>query len=80
MLKGESEIVFAILAFAGSSGIDDAMLALAKGGMRIRGVLDHGQANQGWAAPQVVDASEHRAVRAEEGRCALPLCASCITS
>jgi phosphatidylserine/phosphatidylglycerophosphate/cardiolipin synthase-like enzyme len=52
MLKGETEIVFAIFTFAGSSGIDDAMLALAKGGMRIRGVLDRGQANQGWAAPK----------------------------
>ena len=52
MLKGEKEIVFAIFTFAGSSGIDDAMLALAKGGMKIRGVLDRGQASQNWAAPQ----------------------------
>lgn len=28
------------------------MLALARGGMKIRGVLDLGQANQGWAVPQ----------------------------
>jgi phosphatidylserine/phosphatidylglycerophosphate/cardiolipin synthase-like enzyme len=27
------------------------MLALARGGVRIRGVLDSGQARQGWAAP-----------------------------
>jgi phosphatidylserine/phosphatidylglycerophosphate/cardiolipin synthase-like enzyme len=52
MLKGTKEIVFAIFTFAGSSGIDDAMLALAKGGMEIRGVLDRGQARQNWAAPQ----------------------------
>ncbi|MGH3363711.1 MAG: phospholipase D-like domain-containing protein, partial [Nocardioidaceae bacterium] len=32
--------------------IDDTMLALARGGVKIRGVLDSGQAVQGWAAPQ----------------------------
>lgn len=51
MLKGSREIYFAIFTFAGSSGIDDAMLALARGGMTIKGVLDPGQANQDWAAP-----------------------------
>lgn len=51
MLKGAEEISFAIFTFAGSSGIDDAMLALARGGMRIRGVLDRGQAAHDWAAP-----------------------------
>jgi phosphatidylserine/phosphatidylglycerophosphate/cardiolipin synthase-like enzyme len=51
MLKGEREIVFAIFTFAGSSGIDDAMLALARGGITVKGVLDPGQAKQGWAAP-----------------------------
>lgn len=51
MLKGESEIFFAIFTFAGSSAIDDAMLALARGGMKIKGVLDPGQAKQSWAAP-----------------------------
>lgn len=51
MLKGTEEITFAIFTFAGSSGIDDAMLALARGGMRIRGVLDRGQAAHDWAAP-----------------------------
>lgn len=51
MLKGTREIYFAIFTFAGSSGIDDAMLALARGGMTIKGVLDPGQANQDWAAP-----------------------------
>lgn len=51
MLKGTNEIHFAIFTFAGSSGIDDAMLALARGGMRIKGVLDPAQARQKWAAP-----------------------------
>jgi phosphatidylserine/phosphatidylglycerophosphate/cardiolipin synthase-like enzyme len=51
MLKGEKEILFAIFTFAGSSGIDDAMLALARGGMKIKGVFDPGQAKQKWAAP-----------------------------
>lgn len=44
------EIWFAIFTFAGSSGIDDTMLALAQGGVQIRGVLDPGQAKQGWSA------------------------------
>ncbi len=51
MLKGSREIVFAIFTFAGSSGIDDAMLALARGGMKVRGVLDRTQAAHDWAAP-----------------------------
>jgi hypothetical protein len=45
-------IAFAIFTFAGSSGIDDAMLALARGGVSVKGVLDRGQAMQGWAAPE----------------------------
>ena len=52
MLKGTKEVYFAIFTFAGSSGIDDTMLALARGGMRIKGVLDPGQARQKWAAPR----------------------------
>lgn len=52
MLKGSKEIYFAIFTFAGSSGIDDAMLALARGGMKIKGVLDPGQARHNWAAPR----------------------------
>jgi phosphatidylserine/phosphatidylglycerophosphate/cardiolipin synthase-like enzyme len=51
MLKGTREIYFAIFTFAGSSGIDDAMLALARSGMTIKGVLDPAQANHDWAAP-----------------------------
>ena len=51
MLKGSREVYFAIFTFAGSSGIDDTMLALARGGMTIKGVLDPAQAKQKWAAP-----------------------------
>ena len=51
-VKDEGEIWFAIFTFAGSSGIDDTMLALARGGVKIRGVLDPGQAKQTWAVPQ----------------------------
>jgi phosphatidylserine/phosphatidylglycerophosphate/cardiolipin synthase-like enzyme len=50
-VKEQGEIWFAVFTFAGSSGIDDAMLALARGGVRIRGVLDPAQARQKWAAP-----------------------------
>lgn len=52
MLTGEKEIYFAIFTFSGSSGIDDAMLALAKGGLKIKGVLDGGQAAHDWAVPK----------------------------
>lgn len=52
LLKGARECYFAIFTFAGSSGIDDAMLALARGGMKIKGALDPGQAAQDWAAPK----------------------------
>jgi phosphatidylserine/phosphatidylglycerophosphate/cardiolipin synthase-like enzyme len=54
MLKGSDEIEFAIFTFAGSSGIDDTMLALARGGMTIRGALDPGQAAQDWAASKTM--------------------------
>ncbi len=51
-VRDKGEILFAIFTFAGSSGIDDTMLALARGGVRIRGVVDPGQARQKWAVPQ----------------------------
>ncbi|MGZ8696183.1 MAG: phospholipase D-like domain-containing protein [Gaiellaceae bacterium] len=51
-VRTNGTIWFAIFTFAGSSGIDDTMLALARGGVTIRGVLDPGQAAQGWAAPK----------------------------
>ena len=54
MLKGQSEVVFAIFTFAGSSGIDDTMLAMARAGMSIRGVLDPTQAAHEWAASKTM--------------------------
>jgi phosphatidylserine/phosphatidylglycerophosphate/cardiolipin synthase-like enzyme len=45
------QVWFAIFTFNGSSGIDDTLLALARGGVKIRGVLDRGQAHQKWALP-----------------------------
>jgi phosphatidylserine/phosphatidylglycerophosphate/cardiolipin synthase-like enzyme len=54
MLKGAKEVYFAIFTFAGSSGIDDTMVSLARAGMTITGVLDRGQAAQGWAAPKTM--------------------------
>ena len=48
---------FAIFTFAGSSGIDDTMMALARGGMTIRGVLDRGQAAHDWAATETLVAA-----------------------
>ncbi len=55
MLKGAREVYFAIFTFSGSSGIDDTMVALARGGMKITGVLDRGQAAHGWAAPKTMN-------------------------
>jgi phosphatidylserine/phosphatidylglycerophosphate/cardiolipin synthase-like enzyme len=54
MLKGAREVFFAIFTFAGSSGIDDTMLSLARGGMKITGVVDRAQASYGWAAPKTM--------------------------
>jgi hypothetical protein len=64
MLKGSNEIIFAIFTFAGSSGIDDTMLAVARGGMKTRGVLDTGQAAQDWAASKTDGPPENRPLRA----------------
>jgi phosphatidylserine/phosphatidylglycerophosphate/cardiolipin synthase-like enzyme len=55
MLKGTQEVYFAIFTFAGSSGIDDTMVALARSGMQICGVVDRGQASHGWAAPKTMN-------------------------
>jgi phosphatidylserine/phosphatidylglycerophosphate/cardiolipin synthase-like enzyme len=54
MLKGSKEVYFAIFTFAGSSGIDDTMVALARGDMKVCGVLDRAQAAHGWAAPKTM--------------------------
>jgi phosphatidylserine/phosphatidylglycerophosphate/cardiolipin synthase-like enzyme len=45
------QIWFATFTFNGSSGIDDTLLALARGGVKIRGAPDRGQARQKWALP-----------------------------
>jgi phosphatidylserine/phosphatidylglycerophosphate/cardiolipin synthase-like enzyme len=52
VLKSEEEIEFAIFTFAGSSGIDDALLMAADADRKIVGALDPGQAAQKWAAPR----------------------------
>jgi phosphatidylserine/phosphatidylglycerophosphate/cardiolipin synthase-like enzyme len=41
---------FAIFTFAGSSGIDDAMIMTQRAGRTVRGALDPGQGRFGWAA------------------------------
>jgi phosphatidylserine/phosphatidylglycerophosphate/cardiolipin synthase-like enzyme len=50
MLKAAASVDFAMFTFARSSGIDDTMIRLAPSLSRIRGVLDHGQGAQAWAA------------------------------
>ncbi len=57
MLKASTRVDFAIFTFSQSSGIDDAMMALAKGGMTIRGIADAAQGNQDWAASRPLAAS-----------------------
>jgi len=54
MLKARERIDFAIFTFARSSGIDDAMVAMAKGGVKLRGIFDAGQGNRDWAATRMV--------------------------
>lgn len=50
MLKGKGNINFAIFTFSESSGIDDTMTAIARGGRKIRGAIDGKVVNQRWAA------------------------------
>jgi phosphatidylserine/phosphatidylglycerophosphate/cardiolipin synthase-like enzyme len=52
ILKAERQIRFAIFTFAGSSGIDDALLMAAAAGRKVTGALDPGQAAHAWAAPR----------------------------
>jgi hypothetical protein len=78
-VKDEGEIWFAIFTFAGSSGIDDTMLALARGGVKVRGPRSRsGKAEVGRTA--VAQAHEHRAPHPEEGRGARGTSAICTTS
>ena len=50
ILKAQKTVDFAAFTFAQSSGIDDALIAAHRNGIKIRGVLDRRQANQKWAA------------------------------
>jgi phosphatidylserine/phosphatidylglycerophosphate/cardiolipin synthase-like enzyme len=50
MLKAAKRVDFAVFTFAGSSGIDDAMLMLAAAGRTVRGALDPTQGAGKWAA------------------------------
>ena len=50
MLKAQRRIDFAIFTFSLSSGIDDAMIAIQRGNVAVRGILDRAQGNQKWAA------------------------------
>ncbi|TCS62963.1 phospholipase D-like domain-containing protein [Varunaivibrio sulfuroxidans] len=52
MLKAKRRIDFAIFTFSRSSGIDDAMMVLVRSGIVVRGIFDHGQGVQKWAATQ----------------------------
>jgi phosphatidylserine/phosphatidylglycerophosphate/cardiolipin synthase-like enzyme len=55
MLKATGRVDFAIFTFSGSSGIDDAMLALAAAGRTVTGAMDPGQGAQTWAATHDLD-------------------------
>lgn len=50
MLKARERVDFAIFTFTRTSGIDDTMVALQRGNIPVRGILDRGQGNQTWAA------------------------------
>ena len=50
MLKAKQRVDFAIFTFAQSSGIDDAMIALLRAQVQVKGILDSAQGNQRWAA------------------------------
>lgn len=54
ILKAKERVDFAIFTFSLSSGIDDALVAMARGGVKIRGIFDAGQGNRDWAATRMV--------------------------
>ncbi|MGH3104012.1 MAG: phospholipase D-like domain-containing protein [Gaiellaceae bacterium] len=58
MLKATERVDFAVFTFAGSSGIDDAMLILAAARRKVRGALDPGQGIKKWAATAWLDAGD----------------------
>jgi len=49
MLKAEKSVDFAMFIFSRSSGIEDTLIALARSGIKVRGILDGSQGNQRWA-------------------------------
>jgi phosphatidylserine/phosphatidylglycerophosphate/cardiolipin synthase-like enzyme len=55
MLKATQRVDFAIFTFSGSSGIDDAMIALAEAKRTVTGAMDPGQGAQKWAATHDLD-------------------------
>jgi phosphatidylserine/phosphatidylglycerophosphate/cardiolipin synthase-like enzyme len=55
MLKATDRVDFAIFTFAGSSGIDDTMIALAEAKRTVTGAMDPGQGVQKWAATHDLD-------------------------
>ncbi|GAA2684332.1 MULTISPECIES: phospholipase D-like domain-containing protein [Nonomuraea] len=55
MLKATQRVDFAIFTFSGSSGIDDAMIALAAARRTVTGAMDPGQGAQTWAATHDLD-------------------------
>ncbi|MFD1934843.1 MULTISPECIES: phospholipase D-like domain-containing protein [Nonomuraea] len=55
MLKAVNRVDFAIFTFSGSSGIDDAMIALASARKTVTGAMDPGQGAQTWAATHDLD-------------------------
>jgi phosphatidylserine/phosphatidylglycerophosphate/cardiolipin synthase-like enzyme len=54
ILKAKERVDFAIFTFSKSSGIDDALVAVAKGGIKVRGIFDAGQGNRDWAATRMI--------------------------
>jgi len=50
VMKATQKVRFAIFTFAGSSGIDDALIMAKRAGFDVQGALDPGQASQKWAA------------------------------
>jgi len=57
ILKAKTRIDIAVFTFAQSSGIDDALIAVSKGGVKVNAVLDRRMANQEWAASHGLEAA-----------------------
>ncbi len=50
ILKARKRIDLAVFTFSNSSGIDDALIAASRNGIKVNAVLDRRMANQKWAA------------------------------